>query len=122
VHDCATFQHLAAISMREIAADGLSIVRILCCILDWSGHHLQSHLSLARLRSAPRFRTGTWLPPSRERSRPVTLSVVVAHRPDLNRSAKSTQESWVRRPGPPKGIWEGLLRAPGGVSCHLEGI
>merc|ERR1719517_80508 len=38
---------------REVAAGHLPIDRILCYIFDWSGHHLQSHLSLARLRSAP---------------------------------------------------------------------
>jgi len=53
LHDCAAIQHLAATFMREVAAGHLSVVRILCCILHWCGHHLQSHLSLARLRSEP---------------------------------------------------------------------
>jgi len=45
--------------MREVAAGHFSIGRIFCSISGWSGHRLQSHLSLARLRRAPCLCTRT---------------------------------------------------------------
>merc|ERR1712060_991212 len=44
---------------REVAAGHLPIGRILSYMIDWSVYPLQSHLSLARLRSAPCLCTRT---------------------------------------------------------------
>merc|ERR1712151_893893 len=66
LQDCASFQHLAAAFMREVAppfsfrgADDLQPIFMTCMSRGneariWSGHHLQNDLCLARLRSAPR--------------------------------------------------------------------